>query len=263
MPDETIVEGTDDPTPETTPAAPKPKPVVAKAPAPAPVAATPETPPEKKGGKVADDDDEDGESITLSSKALKARMSRVSEKERADLMKQHGLTSWDEIAQLRKAKDDLEKLQMTESERIQREREELTNLAKAAEDRAKAVEQTATQAQAEAAEAKRQRILDRVEYQIGLAASREHAEEPQDVIDLLRRDFRVEFEAVADEEGKIDAEKVKALVEKAKTARPKWFSVPRSGVGSPSNAIGRPVDPTGTADIRKRALRNNSRIVRG
>lgn len=143
--------------------------------------------------------------------------------------------------------------------------------AKAKEDADKSEAQKATD-RADAADKKRIEVEQKLaDYEAGQViaarnaaivakATGEKADIPADVLSWLKDNAAADLDALkADESGKFDDKALKALVEKVRTARPKWFGT--SNPGSPSISGGRAIQPgkdarQSDAAATSRALRN-------
>jgi hypothetical protein len=103
------------------------------------------------------------------------------------------------------------------------------------------------------------RKADFLDSKIELAAERAKAEYPSDVVKYLREHHADQIEKAMDAEGKVDADKVKALIELARTERKNYFILTP---GSPSNFNGRAPEPD-TKSAREKASTMNRKMIRG
>jgi len=138
------------------------------------------------------------------------------------------LTAYLETA--RKAEADSAKAkeaQLTEAERLKAELDKLNG---------QLAEQMAALEQE-----RKSRIVEKVESAVRGAAAEAKAEIPQDVLNLLKAEGKLDVETLIDEQGGVKADAVKPLIDAAKKLRPNWFG--RGGIGSPSNARGSAMEP--------------------
>jgi sulfur carrier protein ThiS len=168
----------------------------------------------------------------------------------ADLLKELGLTSKDEvkstIVEARKRKES----ELSEAEKLQAERD------KAAKERDDAI--------AERDKERTERRNDKIAAALSTAASKLQAKDTDDVLRYARDKYADELNAMMDESGAIDTKKVDSLLEKIKADKGHYFSDGKAVVQAtviPSNANGRAVN--GEAEAMKRASAMNQRIIRG
>lgn len=88
---------------------------------------------------------------------------------------------------------------------------------------------------------RKSRIVEKVENAVRSAATEAKAEIPQDILNLLKAEGKLDVETLIDDQGGVKADAVKALIDAAKKLRPNWFG--RGGIGSPSNARGTALEP--------------------
>jgi small-conductance mechanosensitive channel len=145
----------------------------------------------------------------------------------ADLLKELGLTSKDEvkstIVEARKRKES----ELSEAEKLQAERD------KAAKERDDAI--------AERDRERTERRNDKIAAALSTAASKLQAKDTDDVLMHARDKHAEEFNALIDEAGAVSKEKLDALLEKIKVAKPHYFGDGKTVVQAtviPSNARG-------------------------
>jgi sulfur carrier protein ThiS len=146
----------------------------------------------------------------------------------ADLLKELGLTSKDEvkstIVEARKRKES----ELSEAEKLQAERD------KAAKERDDAI--------AERDRERTERRNDKIAAALSTAASKLQAKDTDDVLRYARDKYADELNAMMDETGAIDTKKVDSLLEKIKADKGHYFSDGKAVVQAtviPSNANGR------------------------
>jgi sulfur carrier protein ThiS len=146
----------------------------------------------------------------------------------ADLLKELGLTSKDEvkstIVEARKRKES----ELSEAEKLQAERD------KAAKERDDAI--------AERDRERTERRNDKIAAALSTAASKLQAKDTDDVLRYARDKYADELNAMMDESGAIDTKKVDSLLEKIKADKGHYFSDGKAVVQAtviPSNANGR------------------------
>jgi outer membrane murein-binding lipoprotein Lpp len=178
------------------------------------------------------------------SKEVQERIKRAQRIAREKVLKDLGFEDLDKAkAALAKARE-VEEGQLTEAQKLQAQVEKLSNDLKTATDRA--------------AQAETERLKDRLDGVIASEARDAKAQHPDDVIDWIRTKSGEDLSKLVGEDGKVDAAAIKALVEKAKTARPTWFNT--GGPGSPSNKGGKVPEPN--ADAKKQAAQDLRRSIK-
>jgi hypothetical protein len=120
------------------------------------------------------------------------------------------------------------------------------------------IKQAQAEAQAQLESERTARRTDKINNSILSAASTAKAEIPQDVLNLLKAENKLDPATLLDDEGNVKTDTVKALIDAAKGLRPNWFG--RAGVGSPSNAGGQPPEPD--ASVKDRARTEQARNLR-
>jgi hypothetical protein len=166
------------------------------------------------------------------------------------LFEKMGVASEKDLQALKTKAQELEQSKMTESEKLQAERE------KAIKERDDAI--------AERDRERTERRNDKIAAALSTAASKLQAKDAEDVVSHAQSKHAEEFNALIDEAGAVSKEKLDALLEKIKVAKPHYFGDGKTVVQAtviPSNANGR--IGNGEADALKRASLNNQRIIRG
>jgi hypothetical protein len=167
------------------------------------------------------------------------------------VLKLLGVTSEADIPTLKttieKARD-LEKSAMTDTQRLEKERD----------DAKREKEEATAQLTAERAE----RRNDRIASHLLAEASKLKATDAETVLLYARDKHKAELDAIMGEDGTLDEGKTKKLLETIKTAKPVYFQAVIQGAGVPSNAGGRAALDLG-AEALKRASAMNQRIIRG
>jgi hypothetical protein len=216
-----------------------------EAPPPTPPAPPPPVaPPANNGGNSGEDD----EKPIMNSAQLKERLERDREATRKKLLAELGIedaeTDKTLLAEARKRKAD----ERTEAQKA------IEALAKEKAKREAAETALATR-NAEIAAKERTETLNTA---VKDALTKANAKADK-VLKLLRADHADLLNAVLKDDGTVDEKKVTAVVEAARKSYPEDFG--RGGVGSPSNANGRPPQPG--ADAAKRASQLNQSRIRG
>jgi alanyl-tRNA synthetase len=167
---------------------------------------------------------------------LPERLERARKAALSDLLRELGVANPDELKAAMQELSKLKAAQMTEMERAQKALSEAQQRAEAAEQELQRVQQQARQ--------------ERLETAIRTAASAAQARYPEDVV-VWARTSGDNLDALLDKSGKVSTEAVKALVEKARAARPEWFK--GSGPGVPSNANARLPEASDALRLQGRA----------
>lgn len=141
----------------------------------------------------------------------------------------------------------LEQANMTESQKLQAERDTLK----------KEKEDALAQLNAERAE----RRNDKIAAVITQAAQAMKANDADDVLTHARDKHKEELAALMDDKGEIDKKKVETLMEAIKKNKPHYFTSPASVPGSRSNNEGSRIPSD--AEAMKRFSMNNQRAIRG
>lgn len=206
-------------------------------------APTPDTPPETQGEDGAD-------KPIMTTAQLKDRLERAKRAEREALLKDLGIEDPEAdkelLASARKRREDEKtEAQKAEAARLKAEKER---------DDAKA-EFAAYKAEQDA----KARSSTR-DTAINAALTEQNAKADK-VLKLLKADHLDMVDAVLKDDGSVDKDKLNALIKKAREVFPEDFK-PR-GVGSPSNAGGRPVDPDKASKVQAAQEQRNFIKTRG
>jgi hypothetical protein len=165
------------------------------------------------------------------------------------VLKLLGVTSEADIPTLKttieKARD-LEKSAMTDTQRLEKERD----------DAKREKEEATAQLTAERAE----RRNDRIASHLLAEAGKMKATDAETVLLYARDKHKAELDAIMGEDGTLDEGKTKKLLETIKTAKPVYFQAVIQGAGVPSNAGGR-ANMTNSKEI-ERASRDTWRQVK-
>lgn len=178
---------------------------------------------------------------------LPDRLKRAQEQAIKSLLTDIGIEKPEDLKALVADVNKQREAQLTEAERLQKERDKFKAEAEAAKALAEQVQQA--------------RIQDQVDTALRTAAMQARADHPEDVIVFLRRSAPEEVAKVF-VDGKVSETQAKKLIEDVRKVRPNYF-LP-GGPGSPSNRDGRDRTPDAQGrDALKRASRTNQRIIRG
>lgn len=176
------------------------------------------TPPVNNGGEP--------ETLTLTTKQLAARLDTEVNKALSRTFETLGVKDLNELTAKLTAQKEREDAEKTELQKAQ-------DALKAAQDKAAAAEAKAAETARQALEKERNNAI--------LLALTGKTDKPQKVLTLLINGHAADVDGVMAADGTVDAQKVSALIDKAKKEYPEDFK--SGGPGSPSNAGGRTPAP--------------------
>lgn len=129
----------------------------------------------------------------------------------------------------------LKDAQLTEAERTKATVDTLTN-------ENTTLKEKLRQAEERAAKVEQDRVSDRVETALKLAAGEAKAKKPNQILTLLKVDFADDVAKLADKDGAVDEKAAQALIEKFRKDNPEHFGA-AAGAGSPPNRGGKAPQP--------------------